>query len=93
MNTLLVHFQIDLAGFDIALEKIDRAATRTSEQPGFHSGYWMVDRQSGSAALVTSWDTEPDARAWMEYMQQNPPSAQFQRKSLDIFEVVRAIDP
>jgi hypothetical protein len=93
MHALLVHFEIDVEHLDDGIARIGRAATLTSEQPGFHSGYWMLDRQSGRAALVTSWGFEADARRWKDYMEGNPPRPGMRRISLDMYEIVSAFDP
>jgi hypothetical protein len=50
----------------------------TAAQPGFVSGYWMRDAETGKAHTVAVFDTEPHARAFKDYVAQatqGPPAS------------------
>lgn len=42
----------------------------TAAQPGFVSGYWMRDAETGKVHTVAVFDTEPRARAFKEQVAQ-----------------------
>ncbi len=45
----------------IAIMK-ERNAPLVSGQPGFHRGYWCIDRNSGMVMSVTLWETQADEK-------------------------------
>ncbi|GAB3136330.1 hypothetical protein GCM10027161_16870 [Microbispora hainanensis] len=60
----------------------------TAARPGFVSGYWMRDAQTGKMHTVAVFDTEPHARAFKDHIAQATRAAARIGVTVDVLAMV-----
>ena len=61
----------------------------TRQVPGFVSGYWMIDPVEPRSHVLTIWDTEEQARAFVGFVEGRRPEAEKAGVSYESFTVWR----
>lgn len=63
----------------------------TRKVPGFVSGYWMGDPTSTKSYVLTLWDTEEQARAFLRVVEERRPQGEQAGVGYDSFTVLKMI--
>ncbi len=63
----------------------------TREVPGFVSGYWMIDPAEPRSHVLTIWDTEEQARAFIQVVEARRPLGEQAGVGYESFTVVEVI--
>ncbi len=77
MYAVVAVFTLDRAWDEEQQRTVEEQLIPTTRQvPGFVSGYWMIDPAEPRSHVLTIWETEEQARAFMEFVQGRRPEAE-----------------
>ena len=86
MHAVLVN--VTLHDPEAAIENLrDGIVPRVSQAPGFVAGYWYGDARTKGASTIV-FESEDNARAFVEMLRQQPGTGDATIDSVDIHEVV-----
>lgn len=86
MHVVLVNVTINNP--EAALENLrGQIVPRVSQAPGFVAGYWYGDGQTTGASTIV-FESEDDARAFVEMAREQPGTGDATIDSIDVHEVV-----
>ncbi len=92
MNAVVDVFNLDRAWDEEHQRTVEEQLIPiTREVPGFVSGYWMSDPAEPRSHVLTIWDTEEQARAFIGFVQGRRPQAEeggVSYESMTLVEVV-----
>ncbi len=92
MYAVVAVFNLDTAWNEEQQCTVDEQLIPTTrEVPGFISGYWMSDPAEPRTHVLTIWDTEEQARAFIDFVQGRRPEAEKAGVSFESMTAVEVI--
>ncbi len=95
MNAVVAVFNLDRAWDEEHQRTVEEQLIPiTREVPGFVSGYWMSDPAEPRSHVLTIWDTEEQARAFIRVVEARRPQGEqagVGYESLTVVEVVAEV--
>lgn len=92
MYAVVAVFNLDTAWNEEQQRTVDEQLIPTTrEVPGFISGYWMSDPAEPRTHVLTIWDTEEQARAFIDFVQGRRPEAEKAGVSFESMTAVEVI--
>lgn len=92
MYAVVAVFNLDTAWNEEQQRTLDEQLIPTTrEVPGFISGYWMSDPAEPRTHVLTIWDTEEQARTFIDFVQGRRPEAEKAGVSYESMTAVEVI--
>ena len=92
MYAVVAIFNLERAWDEEQQRTVEEQLIPTTRQvPGFVSGYWMSDPAEPRTHVLTIWDTEEQARTFIEFVQGRRPDAEKAGVSYESMTAVEVI--
>ena len=92
MYAVVAEFTMDRARDEEHRRALEEDVIPTTRQvPGFVSGYWMNDPAGPKSYVLTIWDTEEQARAFLRVVEERRPRGEQAGVGYESFTVVEVI--